>query len=113
MNILVTGGSGRIGRYAVRELAKAGHKVTSIDMVPIAGSSVRSLQVDLTDVGQVYEALIGSQAEAVVHLGAWASDGKVPDTRTYGDNVWGTFNLFQACADLGVKRVISASSHHV
>ena len=39
--------------------------------------------------------------------------GIVPDTRTYGDNVQGTFNLFQACADLGIQRVVSASSSQV
>jgi nucleoside-diphosphate-sugar epimerase len=37
----------------------------------------------------------------------------VPDTRTYGDNVRGTFNVFQACADLDVRRVVSASSCQV
>jgi nucleoside-diphosphate-sugar epimerase len=54
-----------------------------------------------------------SKAEAVVHMGAWSNWGIVPHTRTYGDNVQGTFNLFQACADIGVKRIISASSAQV
>jgi nucleoside-diphosphate-sugar epimerase len=71
------------------------------------------LLVDLTDAGQVYGAVARSQAEAVIHLGAWANDGHVPDTRTYGDNVRGAFNVFQACADLGVRRIVSASSHQV
>jgi len=113
MKILVTGGSGGIGRYVVRDLVQTGHQVTSVDLVPAAVPGVRSLLVDLTDAGQAYQALAGSQAEAVIHLGAWSYDGKVPDTRTYGDNVCSTFNLFQACADLGIKRVVSASSHHV
>ena len=46
-------------------------------------------------------------------MGAWANAGVVPDTRTYGDNVRGTFNVFQACADLGIQRVVSASSAQV
>jgi nucleoside-diphosphate-sugar epimerase len=49
----------------------------------------------------------------VVHLGAWANAGIVPDTRTYGDNVRGAYNIFQACADLGIQRVIYASSAQV
>jgi nucleoside-diphosphate-sugar epimerase len=113
MRILVTGGSGRIGRYVVRDLAQAGHHVTSVDVVAAAVPGIQSLLVDLTDVGQVYQALTASQAEAVIHLGAWSGDHIVPPTRTYGDNVCGTFNLFQACADLGVRRVVSASTHHV
>ncbi len=106
MHIAVTGAAGRIGRYVVRDLLAAGHSVQGIDAV--AGSG---LQVDLTDAGQVYGALAG--ADAVVHMGAWANAGMVPDVRTYGDNTAGTYNVFQACADLGVRRVVSASSNQV
>ena len=113
MQILVTGASGRIGRYVVKELVSAGHNVTGVDILASDGSSPRFLRVDLTDAGEVYQALAGAEAEAVVHLGAWANAGVVPDTRTYGDNVQGTFNLFQACADLGIQRVVSASSSQV
>jgi nucleoside-diphosphate-sugar epimerase len=113
MNILVTGGSGRIGRYVVREMAGAGHTVTNVDLIPDRGAPGRFLRADLTDAGQVYQALASSRAEAVVHMGAWADARIVPDSRTYGDNVLGTFNVFQACADLGIKRVVSASSAQV
>jgi len=111
MRIAVTGSSGRIGRYAVRDLVAAGHEVTSLDVAVAPERGSRTLRVDLTDAGQVYGALAG--AEAVVHMGAWANAGVVPDTRTYGDNTRGTFNLFQACADLGIRRVVSASSAQV
>jgi nucleoside-diphosphate-sugar epimerase len=107
MKIIVTGCVGRIGRYVVRDLLAAGHQVTGIDIVPGA----RHLRVDLTDAGQVYGALAG--ADAVAHIGAWANAGLVPDTRTYADNVSGTYNVFQACADLGIARVVSASSAQV
>ena len=113
MQILVTGASGRIGRYVVKELMAAGHSVTGVDILPSEDGMPRFLRVDLTDAGEVYQALAGVQAEAVVHLGAWANAGIVPDTHTYGDNVQGTFNLFQACADLGIRRVVSASSSQV
>ena len=113
MQILVTGASGRIGRYVVKELVDAGHSVTSVDILASEGGSSRFLRVDLTDAGEVYQALAAAEAEAVVHLGAWANAGVVPDTRTYGDNVRGTFNVFQACEDLGIQRVVSASSAQV
>jgi len=106
MHIAVTGASGRIGRYIIKELRATGHSVQAIDIAADVG-----LQVDLTDAGQVYGALSGS--EAVVHMGAWANAGMVPDTRTYSDNVTGTYNVFQACADLGIKRVVSASSNQI
>ena len=113
MEILVTGGSGRIGRYVVKELVGAGHNVTSVDILPAEAKNSRFLRVNLTDAGEAYQALAAAGAEAVVHLGAWANAGVVPDTRTYGDNVQGTFNLFQACADLRIQRVVSASSAQV
>lgn len=97
----------------VRDLIQAGHQVTSVDLAPAAVPGVWSLIVDLTDAGQIYQALTASQAEAVIHLGAWSGDHIVPATRTYGDNVQGTFNVFQACADLGIRRVVWASTHHV
>ena len=113
MKILITGASGRIGRYVVKELAGAGHDATSVDILSSEERRSRFLRVELTDAGEVYQALAMAGAEAVVHLGAWANAGVVPDTRTYGDNVRGTFNLFQACADLGIQRVVSASSAQV
>lgn len=113
MHILVTGGSGRIGRYVVRDLVEAGHTVTNADVSKAAQLPGSYLQVDLTNTGDVYQALAYSKCEAVIHLGAWANAGVVPDTRTYGDNVRGAFNIFQACADLGIKRIVNASSAQV
>ncbi|MCC6170013.1 MAG: NAD(P)-dependent oxidoreductase [Caldilineaceae bacterium] len=113
MNVLVTGGSGRIGRFVVAELAATGHAVVNADLSPASHAPGRFLRVDLTEPGDVYQAIAFAQAEAVIHLGAWANAGIVPDARTYGDNVRGTFNVFQACAEMGVRRIVSASSAQV
>ena len=110
MNILVTGSSGRIGHFVVEELRSAGHTVLGVDIAPGPNTG---FGVDLTQAGEIYQALYRAQAGAVVHMGAWANAGKVPDSRTYGENVQGTFNVFQACAELGIKRVVSASSAQV
>ena len=87
MKVLVTGGSGRIGGYVVRGLAGAGHEVTSVDVAPNAATGRSAMAVDLTDAGQVLQSVASSKADAVVHLGAWAKAGLVPDTRTYGVSV--------------------------
>jgi nucleoside-diphosphate-sugar epimerase len=113
MNIIVTGSSGQIGRYVVQEFVDAGHAVTGLDLRPVEGTPGDFLLVDLTKAGEIYNALARTGAEAVVHLGAWANAGVAPDPRTYGENTTGTFNLFQACADLGIRRIVSASSAQV
>ena len=111
MNIIVTGGSGRIGRYVVAELVRHKHHVTSVDVKPLDIQGSRFVRADITDFDQIRQVLEGQ--EAVVHMGAWANWGMVSPSQTYGDNTQGTYNVFQACADLGVKRIVSASSNHV
>ena len=113
MKILVTGGAGRVGRYVVQELIAHGHDITSVDIAPQINPGCPTLHIDLTQAGEVYNALARSKAEAVVHLGAWANAGITADTRTYADNVSGTYNVFQACADLGIRRVVSASTNQI
>jgi len=113
MKIVVTGSSGRIGWCVYHNLVKAGHTVIGVDVLPAIPDVKRSLQVDLTKSGEIYQALAQFKAEAVVHMGAWANPGLVPDAETYRDNTTGTFNLFQACADRGIMRVVSASSAQV
>ncbi len=109
MRVLVTGSAGRIGRHVVAELRQYGHEVVGADIAAVGTAG--AMRVDLTRAGEVYGALAGCQA--VVHLGAWANAGMVPDVRTYADNVTGTFHVFQACAELGVRRVVFASSAQV
>jgi nucleoside-diphosphate-sugar epimerase len=114
MNVLVTGSSGGIGRYIVKDLIEAGHTVLGVDVNhPGSDTMGQFLRVDLTQAGEIYNALARAEANAVIHMGAWSNAGVVPDPRTYGDNVQGTFNLFQACADMGIKRIVSASSAQV
>ena len=102
-----------MGRYVVQELLAHGHEVTSVDIAPQPASPCPTLQLDLTQAGEVYNGLSRSKTEAVVHLGAWPNAGMTADTRTYADNVSGTYNVFQACADLGIRRVISASTNQI
>ncbi|SFZ85209.1 Nucleoside-diphosphate-sugar epimerase [Devosia enhydra] len=114
MRILVTGGSGRVGRFVVRELASAGHEVTSLDFsVSQRIAGVRHMTGDVSRFEDIHGALAYARAEAVVHLAAWSDPGIVADTRTYRDNVAGAFNVLEAAHGLGLKRVILASSAQV
>lgn len=120
MNILVTGGTGVVGTHVIKELVARGHRVTNIGRTPrraflasMGENDHWHLAVDLNDAGQVYQALAMSKAEAVLHMGAWSNAAMVPSSRTFAENTVGTYNLFQACADMGIKRVVWGSSAQV
>ena len=73
MRIVVTGGSGRLGQYTVRELLAHGHEVLSLDRVPPANARCPAWVADLTRIGDTYQALQG--AGGIVHLAAWQAPG--------------------------------------
>ncbi|WP_218974876.1 NAD-dependent epimerase/dehydratase family protein, partial [Streptomyces sp. NP160] len=64
MHIAVTGGSGKLGRVVVADLVAHGHTVVNLDQAPPPGGptalpeGARFLRTDLTDHGQVLEALL-------------------------------------------------------
>jgi nucleoside-diphosphate-sugar epimerase len=111
MKAIVTGGSGRAGRYAVRELSEAGHEVVNLDRIrpaePLPG---RFIQLDLTDAGEVYDAFAQVQPEGVCHIAANPSPSGYPRQQTFGNNVLSTYNVMQAAGESGVRRLIYASS---
>jgi nucleoside-diphosphate-sugar epimerase len=115
MRIVVTGGSGRVGRFVVSELAGAGHEVTSLDMAaaPERIAGVRYMLGNVSRAEDVFGTLAFVRPQAVVHMAAWSDPGIVSDARTYADNAAGHFNCLDASAALGVGRVILASSAQV
>ncbi len=115
MKVLVTGGSGKIGQFAIAELLSHGHEVINADRAkprespaPPEAREVRFVETDLGDVGQVAGALKG--CDAVVHLGAIPNPYGHPDEVVFANNVLGTFSVFQAASLVGVKRAVTASS---
>lgn len=114
MNVLVTGGSGKLGGAVVADLVAHGHNVLNVDLVPPADQLCPFLQVDLQDAGQVVEALAGvdlcQSSDAIVHLAATPAPGRTPNATTFKNNVTGTYNVFEAARRLGVRNVVYASS---
>lgn len=121
--ILFTGGSGKAGRHVVPWLVAKGYEVHNIDLVPLDSPGVTNLIVDVTDSGQVFNALSmhrdfpdletgrGVQPyDAVVHFAAIPRILIKPDNETFRVNTMGTYNVIEAAVKLGVRKVIVASS---
>jgi nucleoside-diphosphate-sugar epimerase len=123
--IIVTGGSGKLGRACVKELMDHGHDVTSIDLVPPPGQhnppepgDVRFSRADITDFGQAMAALsmIDERVEKVtglVHLAAIPAPGQAPNHVIFETNTISTYNMFEAARQLGIKNIVWASSETV
>ena len=117
--IAVTGGAGKAGRAVVRDLVEHGHDVLNIDRLPLTNavgpdSAAPYLPADVTDLGQTLEALSGLELvpgiEAVVHLAAVPSpDHATPDV-VFRTNMTSTYTVFSAAAQLGLRRIVWASS---
>lgn len=107
--IVVTGGSGLIGRPTVELLARSGAHVTNFDVAAQAESPhVTAIAGDLRDASAVRAALAG--ADAVVHLGGIPGPDLVDDITTYEINAVGTYSVLSAAAATGVRKVVYASS---
>lgn len=106
--VVVTGGSGRLGREVIKELSKGNYEILSIDVAAAENNDVQFIHVDLTDRTAVCDALAG--ADGVIHLGAVPGPLAQPEADTFRTNVVSTWNVAEAAAIHGIKRIVFASS---
>ncbi|MEM2910341.1 MAG: GDP-mannose 4,6-dehydratase [Nitrososphaerota archaeon] len=110
MKVLITGSEGFIGRNLKRYFKSLGYDVAGID---IADSS--EYTVDVVDKDAVFRAVTDFNPDAIVHLAAIVSIPKsIEDPyNCYRVNCFGTLNVLEASARIGLKRFIYASSANV
>ncbi len=108
LSVLVTGGSGTIGGYVLRELLAAGHTVSSFGRRPPLVEGVRFLQGDIMDLAQLRAACPGQ--DAIVHLAAVPGPKRATPEQLLTVNVIGTVHVLEAAVHAGVGKVILASS---
>jgi nucleoside-diphosphate-sugar epimerase len=111
MRVVVTGGSGKGGRWVMRELREHGHEVRNVDWRPDGSTDGRSIVADLTDMGQANDVLAGF--DAVVHFAAIPAPGLRAEGETFRINTMSTYNVFAAAVAHGMRRVVWASSETV
>ena len=106
--VVVTGGSGRLGQFVIRDLLANGYQVLSLDRVPPREKLCPSWLVDLRHGGDLFEAL--KDAYGIIHLGAYQQPNLASDAETFSNNVSATYNVLRAAADTTATKVVIASS---
>lgn len=114
--IIVTGGSGKAGKWIVREFIEQGYDVINLDWKKPEKELCKTIIVDLNDLGQVHNALSlysdrdQNPVVGVVHFAAIPQAFVFPNDVTYRNNVMNTYNILEAAANLGIQKVVLASS---
>ena len=115
MNFLITGAAGFLGSSLANHLVREGHQVRGIDDLSTGDPQVLAPDVhftrgDVSDRPKLWTLL--QEVDVVYHLAARVSVSEsVLYPRDYNEvNVGGTVALMEAMRDVGVRRVVLASS---
>jgi nucleoside-diphosphate-sugar epimerase len=109
----VTGATGFIGGYVVRQLIAAGHQVTSIVRNPskaldLAKLGVAVQQGDITDKESMRLPMTG--VDGVFHIAGWYKLGSREKSQATPMNVGGTRNVLELMRELGIRKGVYTSS---
>jgi len=113
--VLVTGGSGFVGRETVKLLQRNGYAVTVLDKAekPEDFQNVKYIRGDLQNAAKCVVACAGQ--DFVVHL---AAKPRIPESFVdpdsyFDDNVTGTKNILTAASAVGVRKFVYCSSSSI
>ncbi|MCB0063829.1 MAG: NAD(P)-dependent oxidoreductase [Caldilineaceae bacterium] len=104
--VLVTGSTGAIGEPLCQHLLSRGHFVRGFARRPTPGLE-DFVQGDLNERDKVYQAVEGM--DTIIHLGAYPNPADFIDVLLQ-PNVVGSYYICEAAKDLGVKRLVLAST---
>lgn len=111
MRVVVTGSSGRVGQVTVRALIDAGHAVVMFDRMPpaadIAAGAIH-VSAGADDFESLRKASVG--ADAIVHLAGIPKPEGYAAQEVHNNNVTASYNVLCVAVELGISRVIMASS---
>jgi len=114
--VLVTGGTGFIGAYILKELVDKGYHVRAIRrsnklpffISPDILNKVEWVSCDVRDVISLNEAM--QNVDAIIHSAAVVSFDKRDRAQMYNTNVDGTANVVNLALENGIKKLVHISS---
>jgi nucleoside-diphosphate-sugar epimerase len=109
MRVLVTGATGTIGSYLLRELLSRGHALSGYARAPSPQvEGVHVLAGDIMDLDRLAEAC--RDHDAIIHLAAVPGPRRAPTEKLMSINVIGTVNVLEAALRNKIAKVVFASS---
>lgn len=104
----MTGGSGNLGGAVTRVLVEQGFEVLNLDKMVAKDPTCETRIIDIrkpVDLGKQFR-----DASAIVHLAAYQSPENTPHEEVFQNNVTASYNVFKVAHEIGVPRVVHASS---
>ncbi|MFD7461811.1 MULTISPECIES: NAD-dependent epimerase/dehydratase family protein [unclassified Streptomyces] len=105
--VLLTGAAGGLGTLMRDLLPDYGYQLRLLDLRPVEGAP-DAIVADLADKDAVREAVRG--VDAIIHLAGISLEA--PFEKILKANIEGTYNLYEAAREEGVRRIVFASSNH-
>ncbi|MGP3970862.1 NAD-dependent epimerase/dehydratase family protein [Streptomyces sp. 6N223] len=105
--ILLTGAAGTVGTLMRGLLPGYGYELRSLDVAPVPGEP-DAITAGLGDRAALREAVAGT--DAVLHLAGISLESSFDEILR--SNIEGTYNLYEAAREEGVRRIVFASSNH-
>ncbi|WP_327247041.1 NAD-dependent epimerase/dehydratase family protein [Streptomyces sp. NBC_01320] len=105
--VLLTGAAGGLGTLMRGLLPAYGYELRLFDVAPIEGAP-DAITADLGDEEALREAVRG--VDAIIHLAGISLESSFD--KILRANIEGTYNLYEAAREEGVRRIVFASSNH-
>jgi GDP-4-dehydro-6-deoxy-D-mannose reductase len=118
LRVLVTGGTGFVGRYLVQALCSRPEQpeiiVATRQYRSVQNSSVRSVELDITDAGQVRAIIAAEQPTHLFHLAGMAKVYNPNTTQTWNLNFAGVLNIAMAVREVApLCRLLCCTSSEI
>jgi UDP-glucose 4-epimerase len=115
MKLLLTGGSGDLGKVLAYQLEKQGNCALRFDVREPTDNYGKFIHGSILDRKKLFDSLC--DVDCIVHIAAWHGYHeftKKKDIYDFWDlNVTGTFNIFQAATEMNINKIIFISSEAV